>query len=296
MISRTLRHFLATFERKNVTAAADDLNITQPALTRSLKMLEEELGVQLFDRLPNGLVPTPYGELLYRYAKRIHQDYRHALLEIDAMRGGNAGQVRIGAGPVWISHFLPIAVSRFNKRYPAVRFSIVQGTITTMLPALLAGEIDFFCGSLDFPDHPQVESVRLLPIRHVIVAGKSHPLGGREGVTADDLAAFPWTSLAHDVVGRGQISAFFGAEGVDPPRIMLETPSVACAVAAMVHGEFIACLAEPLLDSILGRDLVPLAVARPIWDYSAGIARRSPIRTSLAIDRFVAELQAMFEQ
>lgn len=296
MISRALRHFLATFERRNVTAAADDLNITQPALTRSLKTLEEELGVKLFDRLPNGMVPTPYGELLYRYAKRIHQDYRHAILEIDAMRGGNAGQIKIGAGPVWISHFLPIAISQFSRQYPAVRFSITQGTITTMMPALLSGEIDLFCGSLDFPEHPEIERMELVPIRHVVMAGNKHPLAGRDRVTPADLAQFPWTFLAHDVVGRRQLSAFFGSAGVDPPSITLETPSVACAAAALAHGEFIACLAEPLLKSMLGRDMVPLPVARPIWDYRAGIARRSPIRNSLAIDRFVTQLQDMFDE
>lgn len=295
MISRALRHFLATFERRNVTAAADDLNITQPALTRSLKALEEELRVKLFDRLPNGMVPTAYGELLYRYAKRIHQDYRHAILEIQAMRGGNAGQVKIGAGPAWIAHFLPAAIARFSVQYPAVRFAITQGTITTMMPSLLSGEIDLFCGALDFPEHPEIEKLELVPIRHVVMAGKSHPLVGRSTVAPEDLAEYPWTFLAHDIVGRRQLSSFFGAAGVDPPSITLESPSVACVTAALVHGEFLACLAEPLLKSTLGADLVPLPIERPIWDYRAGIARRSPVRSSLAIDRFVTELHEMFQ-
>ncbi|ODU22662.1 MAG: hypothetical protein ABS87_01390 [Sphingomonas sp. SCN 67-18] len=277
-----------------MTAAADDVSITQPALTRSLKALEDELGVKLFERLPSGMVPTAFGELLYQYAKRMHQDYRHALAEIDAMRGGASGLIQIGAGPIWIAHFLPLAIGRFRKRWPDVRFSVSQGTITTMLPALLSGAIDMFCGSLDFPDHPEIQQDELLPIQHVVMASKQHPLAARESVSAQDLAAFPWAYLKDDLIGRRRVASFFTGQGVDAPIISLESPSVGFVCEMLASGEFIACLAEPLLSSRIGNDLVALKVDRPIWDYTAGIAMRSQFRGSLAIDRFVEHLHMMF--
>jgi DNA-binding transcriptional LysR family regulator len=292
MMSRVLRHFLATYERRNVTAAADDVCISQPALTRSLKGLEEKLGVQLFERLPGGMEPTPYGDLLAHYAKRIHNDCRQALLELDAARGGTAGQIRIGAGPIWIAHFLPASIKAFGEDWPNVRFSITQGTITTMMPALLSGEIDMFCGSLDFPAHPEIESTELLPIRHLVIASGAHPLAGVKNVRAEDLERYPWTFLAHDIVGRRQLGAFFAAAGLVPPHITLETSSIACALEAIASGQFLGCLAEPLLETRFGKGLVALNVERPIWHYRAGIARRLAVRSSVATSRFVEHLKS----
>jgi len=294
MISRSLSHFIATFERRSVTAAAKDVNITQPALTRSLKALEDELGVMLFERFAGGMVPTSFGELLYQYAKRMHQDYRHAKAEIDVMRGGASGRIQIGAGPIWIAHFLPLAIDQFRKRWPAVRFSISQGTITTMQPALLSGAIDMFCGSLDFPDHPEIRRDELLPIQHVLIASKTHPLAQMEKVETKDLVKFPWAFLIDDLTGRRRVASFFAGQGFDPPIASLETSSVACVCETLFSGEFIACLAEPLLKSRIGHNLVALNVNRPIWDYAAGIAMRTQFRGSLVTVRFVQHLQGMF--
>ena len=296
MISRSLTHFIATFERRSVTAAAEDVNITQPALTRSLKALENELGVKLFERFASGMVPTPFGDLLYQYAKRMHQDYRHAKAEMEAMRGGASGIIQIGAGPIWIAHFLPAAIDQFRKRWPSVRFSVIQGTITTMQPALLSGAIDMFCGSLDFPDHPEIRRDELLPIQHVIMASKSHPLEQLDAVGTNDLAKFPWVFLIDDLIGRRRVTSFFAEKGIDPPAISLETPSVACVCETLFNGEFIACLAEPLLNSRIGRDLVALKVNRSIWEYTAGIAMRSQFRGSVVVVRFVEHLKKMFNE
>src|SRR5436190_23395277 len=91
MHSRLLRHFLPVVERRNITAAADDLHISQPALTRSIRQLEKTIGVPLFERLPTGVILTRQGEVLARRAKLMDLEYRHALAEIGALEQGIAG-------------------------------------------------------------------------------------------------------------------------------------------------------------------------------------------------------------
>src|SRR5260221_14018892 len=97
MQSRLLRHFLAVVERKNITAGFDDLHISQPALTRSIRQLEKTIGVTLFERLPTGVALTRNGEVLARRARLMDLEYQHALAEISAMQQGLAGVLRVGA-------------------------------------------------------------------------------------------------------------------------------------------------------------------------------------------------------
>ena len=86
MHSRLLRHFLAVVDFKGMSAAAAELHISQPALTKSIHQLEEILGVDLFERLPTGVMPTRFGEILARRARLMDLEYRHAVAEIQAIK------------------------------------------------------------------------------------------------------------------------------------------------------------------------------------------------------------------
>ena len=91
MHSRLLRHFLGVVEKRNITAAAEALNISQPALTRSIRQLEKTIGVPLFERLPTGVALTKQGEVLARRVKLMELEYRHAMSEISALEQGLTG-------------------------------------------------------------------------------------------------------------------------------------------------------------------------------------------------------------
>ncbi|WP_436643319.1 LysR family transcriptional regulator [Microbaculum sp. FT89] len=88
MDSRLLRYFLAVYESHGISAAADDLRISQPALTKSIQKLEADVGARLFERRPGGVVPTRYADILARRVRLMDIEYRHAIAEIEAARGG----------------------------------------------------------------------------------------------------------------------------------------------------------------------------------------------------------------
>jgi DNA-binding transcriptional LysR family regulator len=152
--SRKITHFLAVAEHLNFTVAATQLNISQPALSRSIKQLEEGLGVPLLERLPTGVVLTRYGEILARRARLMQLDAEHTLLELSALKTGSGGKVRIGAGPLWASVFLPSVIATLQRQHSGYQVEVTSGVIDTLVPAILAGQIDTFCSSLDFPNHP----------------------------------------------------------------------------------------------------------------------------------------------
>ncbi len=90
---RLLRYFIACVEQKTIHAAAEAVHVSQPALSKAIHNLETDLGVTLLDRLPRGVVPTPFGETLFRYAKMMDNEMRRVLAEMDAMKGVTRGTI-----------------------------------------------------------------------------------------------------------------------------------------------------------------------------------------------------------
>ena len=291
MQSRLLHHFLVTAERRNITAAAEDLHITQPALTRSIHQLEKVIGAKLFERLPTGVLLTREGEILARRAKLMELEYEHAVAEIRTLEQGLAGTLRIGAGPVWISTILPPVVAAFHKQFPKVRIRLTGGVINTLVDALLAGTIDLMCGTLDFRAQAEIVKEPLLQIRHAVVARKTHPLARRGVVAARDLARYPWLVLADDQIGIGRIGAYFAANGLAPPTIAVESISFAM-FNILEEGDFLAHFAEPMLPHAEKFGLVRIPHDGMFWESEAGVAYRTAGHPPKALTRFISLLKS----
>ncbi|HEY5082516.1 MAG TPA: LysR family transcriptional regulator [Bauldia sp.] len=291
MQSRLLRHFLAVVERKNITAAADDLHISQPALTRSIRQLETTVGVPLFERLPTGVALTGHGEVLARRARLMDLEYQHALAEIGAMQHGLAGVLRIGAGPVWITTFLPPVVAAFHKQFPRVKVRLTSGVINTLVPELLAGEIDAMCANLDFAAQSEIVKEPLVTIRHSVVAHAGHPLAGRGTVSAADMAKFSWLVLANDQVGTNRVGSYFVANSLEPPNIAVETVALGI-VKILLEGDFLAHFPSRMLPDAERFGLVSIPHEGTFWEAEAGIAYRRTNRPVRTVESFKAILRA----
>jgi DNA-binding transcriptional LysR family regulator len=294
MYSRLLRHFLAVVEHKGITSAADELHISQPALTKSIRQLEDNLGVTLFERMPTGVVPTPFGEILARRVRLMDLEYRHALAEIHSIKGGAGGSISIGAAPVWMVQILPPIVVEFCRNQPKVKVKLKSGVIDTMVPALLGGELDVVCASLDFPSHPEIVKERLTDIRHVLVARAGHPLVHRNEVSPADLLAYPWLALANDYIGAARVNSFFAANELDPPLTAVETTSTSSMFSLLQCGDFIVNLPTLLLPYAEAVGLARLPIRGTLWDSPAGIAYRMTKSPVPAINSFCALVRSHF--
>jgi DNA-binding transcriptional LysR family regulator len=291
MQSRLLRHFLAVVERKNITAASEDLHISQPALTRSIRQLEKAVGTTLFDRLPTGVALTRQGEVLARRARLMDLEYQHALAEITAMKQGLAGILRIGAGPVWITTFLPPVIATFHKQYPRVKVRLTSGVIDTLVPELLSGEIDALCANLDFAAQPEIVKEPLVRIRHSVVARARHPLAGRGVVTAAELADYAWLVLANDQVGTSRVGSYFVANALEPPTIAVETTALGI-IKILLEDDFVAHFPEAMLPDAERFGLVAIPHEGTFWEAQAGIAYRQTSRPLRAVESFKAILRS----
>ena len=294
MHSRHLRYFLAVIDHRGITTAANALHISQPALTKSIRQLEESLGVQLFERLPTGVVPSRYGEILARRVRLMDLEYQHALTEIGAMKEGRSGSISVGAGPVWMVRFLPPAIAALCEQRPGIKVKLTGGVIDTLVPALLGGELDIICTTLDFPSHPELVKEHLVDVSHVVVARDKHPLASKRVVTAKDLLAYPWAVLKDDHVGRSRLGSFFAANDLRPPRIAAESSSSTSILSLLKEGDFLGHVPDPMLPLATALGLCKLPIKGTFWHSSAGIAYRATQHPLPAVNALRAILRANF--
>ena len=264
--------------------------MSQPALSKSIQRLEADLGVSLFDRTSSGTVLTRYGSILQHHAKMMENEYRHALASIEELRSGRSGAVRIGAGPVWLVSILPPIIAHFQRENPGIHVSLVGGVIDTLVPALLSGDLDLICVSLDFPNRSEIVKTPLFNVRHVLIADPSNPLAKRAEADPASIHGYPWLVLKSDYVGNERIAAFFAAHGLSPPRIALETTSIQSLLQGLRNGNYIAHIPDQMLPLANAMGLEKIKLNETIWETSAGYAMRSSARLSPSARKFISML------
>lgn len=291
MQSRLLRSFLIVAEKNSITKAAEVLNISQPALTKSIRQLETKLDVQLFDRVSAGMRLTKFGEILFHHAKVMENEYRHAISRIQEQRDGRSGALRIGAGPVWLVNLLPPIVAELQKQQPGVGISLIGGVIDTLVPELINGELDLICVSLDFPNRSEIIKQKLFDIHHVLIADPSHPLASESKVNAPLIHGYPWMVLKSDYVGTERISSFFATNGLEPPNISFETTSIHSLLQGVKSGSYIAHIPVQMLPMAHKTGLQEIKLEQPIWETTAGYAYRASAQLSEPMKAFIRLLQ-----
>jgi DNA-binding transcriptional LysR family regulator len=139
---RDLRYFEAIAELLHVGQAAQKLHRTQPALTSSIRRLEEECGFPLFERAGRGIRLTAAGQVLLKWAQRVRFDMQDAKLEMAAIGSGLAGHVRIGIVPTAAQFLLPAAARLLLQEGPDITLRTVVGLVDQLKPLLAQGELD----------------------------------------------------------------------------------------------------------------------------------------------------------
>lgn len=272
---RQLEYFLRVAQRGNMSLAAAELNITQPTLTKSIKLLEQELGVTLFERLPRGVALTDVGQRLMRHAEAVHVQMRDASQEIASLRSGTFGTVTIGAGPAWLRRNLPLAVAAVIKQHPGIHLRVEGGFDEALFRALRDGELDFVVAELPSPeDRRDVEVIPLTSDNLGVVCRQEHPLARRRRIPMRDLLAYPWVMPPRATRAHRRFDALFVAHDLPPPPSPLETGSMAFLINVLRHSDALTYTVSKTLAIREGDDLVMLDVPDLTARREAGIVTR----------------------
>jgi DNA-binding transcriptional LysR family regulator len=194
---RQLRHVLALAEHGSVGRAAAALHMTQPALSRSVKVIEGELGSRLFERSSSGVSPTEQGRLLMRRAREIIDAAEELEREVARHRVGGADQLHVGAGSYPAETIVPAAAAEFLPDNDLVRVRVVRANWEELPRRLRAREIDLFVAEFStLADERDLEVVPMARHQAYFVGRRGHPLARRKSVVPEDVLAFPFVALS----------------------------------------------------------------------------------------------------
>lgn len=270
-----LRDVLAVAESGSLRAAARNLGIAQPALTRSIQELERELGVPLFERQSKGVTVTPMGELFVRRANAVRSELRRAREEIDQVKGHTHGRVTVCLSTVPHIALLPYALPAFRARYPDVRLDISEGLFPMIEASLRSGILDCYIGPppREAPG-PELVVEQLFENTRVIFGRRGHPLGHARSLRK--LVDAEWLSTSVTFKIEDELGPIFTQHGLPPPRLVLQSHSALTSIVAVAYSDLLTMLPAQWTEFPLTRDaLQRIDVVEPLPAPPICIVRRA---------------------
>jgi DNA-binding transcriptional LysR family regulator len=234
---------IAVAENASFTRASQQLYVAQSAISRKIKLLEEELGEPIFKRVNKKIYVTPAGETLLRYARRIFLDMRNAKLEISEIAHLERGQLRVGAGMLACTYIIPPVLEKFKALHPRIDLEVITASTGTLLSKLNDNLIEIGVFTLPIK-HADLQVVPLITEEMVVVTSPKHPvLSQRSKIKAEELQDYPLILFPKEARTRNVLEEFFHDVGITP-RIVMEAENVA--------------LIKPLVKIDLGISIIPL--------------------------------------
>lgn len=250
-----LQHLIAIVEQGSLRAAARRLDVPQPALTRSIRSLEKELGVDLFARQTTGMSLTAEGRRFQVRASAIVNEARRAKEEIQLVRGDYEGTVSAALSIMPHVGMLPSTLPVFNRTYPKVRLRISENLLPAVESALREGSVDFYLGAA-----PHQSPSAGLTMQHlcdntrVVVGRKNHPL--IKATHLKELAQADWATTAIDYNAEEDLARLFGNYQLPAPRVMFQARSAMSVLVALAQTDLLAMLPVQWIHNPMTRDLL----------------------------------------
>lgn len=229
----------------NLNRAAIGLGISQPAISKLLKELEDGLGVELFERHARGVVPTRYGEAMIRHARRMLNTLDSAYSEVDALRHGQQGHVRIGTILTPCADLLPRVIRCAKQRFPELEVTVRTGSSRDLLMTLDDGELDFLVARFSAcsqQNELHFEPLATEPLQICARAGLIHgPLSRAELNAAD------WVLPPAGSVLRQEFDALFQRVGMRPPTKVVNAENLLMVTTLLEKNDMLTVLPRDVL-------------------------------------------------
>jgi DNA-binding transcriptional LysR family regulator len=250
---RQLRHFVAVVDAGNLSVAAARANLSQPALSRSIKNLELTLGTRLLERRARGVVPTAAGRIFASEARFILNECQRTRDEIAAFAKGAEGRVALGVAPMFIASIAADALDAVHSVAPSLELMVVEGAYSEMVDQLAAGQLDVLL--TQFPESALPRAAvaeRLCMVTAIVAAGATNPISRKRKLTAADFVDAKWVTI-----GRGWdasvIDQYMMSNGLPPPARPLHTNSVVLTKTLIAEKGYVSMLPNHVLTREIER-------------------------------------------
>ncbi|ARM89518.1 LysR family transcriptional regulator protein GbpR [Rhizobium sp. CIAT894] len=249
-----LRMIVAIEDSGQISAAAEVLNISQPAASRMLSEMESITKTQLYERVARGVVLTTFGAALARRARKILLELREASREIGELKSGKGGAVFIGAVTAPAMSLVVPAINRVRKAYPGIEINIQVETSNVLARELLAARHDFIIGRIPDDLNPRLFEVTEIGVeRACLIVRKSHPLLKQKASSLSDVRDYDWVFQPPGTLLRRTIEDIFLSRGVALPENIVNTSSLLLTCAIICETDAIAPVAIDVAQFLAGQ-------------------------------------------
>lgn len=289
---RQLRHFVAVFEQRNLSKAAEAIPLSQPALTRSMKALEGQLGVELFERHARGATPTAAGERLYHHAKSILAECARAKRDALQPVGELAGSVSVGVGALFATRIIDDMIGEFCTQHPKVQVHLQQGYFEELLNRLDEGQIELAFSNFPLLSLPgTLEFEPLVQIHSSVFASAEHPLAQNDDWQLEHLRAARWATV-NQPHAKEVLDSLFISGGVAAPLPALQTNSLTLIKSLVSAGHFVGLIPDHMFATELEQaSVVRLKVPGTPLVRSAGLIMRKDAFQRNVADALAEEIR-----
>jgi len=283
-----VRDLLTVLECGSVRAAAAKLGVSQPAVTKSVRSLEAELGAELLHRSSLGVMPTPAGAAFAARARVAQLELDRAREEVRGGRGEAAVSLNVGVGSAPMVLVATRAIARFRKQHPLCRMHVVEGPGHALLPRVRDGTIDVALAQrVEAAAAPGLKYRPLLRTRLVVAGRRGHPLAHARSL--GELHGADWL-VYRPPNTHGVLEDAMRAEGLPFPARFMHCESFALTLALIGTSDLLGLLVPQALGGANKALLQEIALKRPLPELSVGMYRRSETPLSVAMVDFWSEL------
>jgi len=290
-----LRNFIAVVEAGAVRQAANNLNLSQSSISKSIQQLEDELGAELLQRSAHGVTATAAGTALLSRAKVIEAELRHARNDVQTVQGTQVGEIRVSASPTVAMGLLPQAVIAFQRTRPRVSFRISEDVYPDILPAIRTGDLDFAICLV--PSRPRDEALSYMSLveDHVVPAVRAdHPLIGAHKLQLADLLDLDWIIYRRSHTGLDVFEQTFASNHLALPKSTIQCTSFACALALVENGDYVTLVPSQIFFG--GRtspSIALLPLDSPMQSWQVAVISRAKHELSAVCLAFLAEIERL---
>lgn len=270
-----LRALLAVQRHGSITSAAAALGVTQPVLTRGLRLLEQQVGVGLLQRSARGASLTPYGAALVERAQRIEEELRRAKDELQQMQGKASGRLSIACSPIPMMLFVPEAIGQFRRSFTDVQVRVTEAVYPEVMNEFRQESIDFAVGPI--PEGGlgrDYKTSKLLDVELVVAVRRGHRKARARSI--QEFLDEDWMVMGPPQGPGAIVGQVFEKHGLQPPATPLYLETVWSALEVIRHSDLIGFIPRPLAEwSAQDIAVAPVAEALPLLRIHAITSRKT---------------------
>lgn len=289
--ARQLVHLAAVVDAGSLSLAAESLGLTQPALSKSLRLLEQRVGAPLLQRSKSGSSPTALGRMLAVQGETIMSSERRAEMQVEDWNRATVGNLVIGAPPTLAAYLMPSVIADFLASRPHVTMRVEVSPLAGLHEKLATNRMDIYVG---VTRPTRLDGFNTIPIYRdelSVFAREAHPIFLGNTLAVEDLARYRWTAPLQDTFFRGLLDVALNNAGVPFVDVAMETFSFDLQVSLLRQTDFLAMLPRKFGAQHVGlRRIEEVEPDLPARNFTVSVLRREAPETSPLAMSFIDSL------